>query len=140
MRREAAVHGLRAQRGSAPVAFAMTAAWVVLLALAVMQLALSFHVRTIVIDAAGEGARYAALKGNDLDAGASRAAELINAALTQDFAQGIDARLTTHPKDPGVELIEMHVEAPIPVIGLIGPKASMHCVGRALVEGGAYEP
>ena len=42
------------------------------LLLAVVQLALALHVRNTVLDAAAEGARYAALAGSSAEAGVQR--------------------------------------------------------------------
>ncbi|WP_277050321.1 TadE/TadG family type IV pilus assembly protein, partial [Ruania albidiflava] len=49
----------RAESGSALVDFLLVAVLVTVLVLGVVQLALVLHVRTVLIDSAAEGARYA---------------------------------------------------------------------------------
>lgn len=51
------------EHGSAPVDFALVSVLVVALGLGLLQLALGLHVRNVLVDAAGEGARRAALLG-----------------------------------------------------------------------------
>ena len=51
------------EAGSAVVDFALISSLVVVLAVGVVQLALAMHVRNVLTDVAGEGARRAALVG-----------------------------------------------------------------------------
>ncbi|MET0782884.1 MAG: TadE/TadG family type IV pilus assembly protein, partial [Leifsonia flava] len=68
---------VRDERGSAVVEFTLVSVLLTTLALAVVQLALALHVRNTVIDAAAEGARYAALADNTLADGEERTRMLI---------------------------------------------------------------
>lgn len=99
--------------------------------LAIIQLALALHVRTLVTDAAAEGARYAALRGNDLDAGAERTSELIQMVLPSGYAESISVRTEDHGT---ATIVAVTVIAPIPVLGLIGPSGSLEATGRAVLE------
>lgn len=101
------------------------------LTLAVVQLALALHVRNTALDAAAEGARYAALAGSSAGAGAERTRELIGSALSADFADDVTASTTTRG---GVPVVEVTVRAPLPLIGLFGPPRSLEVRGHAAVE------
>lgn len=99
--------------------------------LGVVQLALALHVRTMLTDAAAEGARYAALHGNDLDAGRDRTAELIAMTLPDAYAQSIAAGYDSYGD---VTLVTVTVSAPLPVLGLLGPSSTIVVTGRAVDE------
>lgn len=99
--------------------------------LGVVQLALALHVRTLLTDAASEGARYAALHGSDLGAGEQRAAELITTTLPAGYADDVAAGYESHGD---VTLVTLTVRAPLPVLGLLGPDATIVVTGRAVDE------
>lgn len=111
--------------------FSLVAVLLTALTLAVVQLALALHVRNTVLDAAAEGARYAALAGSSTDAGASRTRELIGSALSADFADDVAATTTVRG---GVPVVEVTVRTPLPLIGLFGPARSLEVSGHAAVE------
>lgn len=102
-----------------------------MLVLGVVQLALALHVRTMLTDAAAEGARYAALHGSDLVAGEQRTAELIAMTLPESYAQSIAAGYDSHGD---VTLVTVTVSAPLPVLGLLGPGGTIVVTGRAVDE------
>ncbi|WP_159622719.1 TadE/TadG family type IV pilus assembly protein [Ruania rhizosphaerae] len=119
------------ERGSALVDFLLVSVLVTALVLGVIQLALTLHVRTVLVDAAAEGARYAALHESALAAGQDRTAQLIGMTLPEDYASDVSAE--TGSID-GVDLVEVHVRAPIPVLGLFGPSGVLTVTGRAVAE------
>jgi len=119
------------ERGSALVDFLLVALLVTVLVLGVIQVALTSHVRNVLIDAAAEGARYAALDGRDLDQGAGRTEQLITSTLPSAYAQRVSADLVERQ---GVSLVEVRVQAPIPVLGLLGPSGLVDVTGRAVTE------
>ncbi|SED73326.1 TadE/TadG family type IV pilus assembly protein [Ruania alba] len=119
------------ERGSALVDFLLVSVLVTALMLAVVQLALTLHVRTVLIDAAAEGARFGALHGSSITAGQERTAALIDATLPSAYAQQVTAELGSAD---GVELVQVHVSAPVPVIGLLGPSGVISVTGRAVAE------
>lgn len=104
---------------------------VVALLLGVLQLTLALHVRNTLIDSAGEGARVAALAGSSTAAGVERTRELITTAVHPRYGSDVSARFAS---EDGLELVEVTVRAPIPVLGLLGPSGSMTVAGRAVLE------
>ncbi|MGF1660958.1 MAG: TadE/TadG family type IV pilus assembly protein [Kineosporiaceae bacterium] len=121
----------RGQDGSAAVDFALVSVLLTLVFLGVVQVALALHVRTTLTDAAGEGARLGALAGRQPGEGAVRTRDLAGAALTPAHAE--DVSVATTPV-PGGEVVVVTVRAPLPVLGLLGPR-SLEVRGRALREG-----
>lgn len=109
----------------------MVGVLVVVLALAVVQLALALHVRNTVLDAAAEGARYAALAGSSDVDGVLRTRELISAAISGDYAGDVSAARTTVA---GVPVVAITVRAKLPVVGLLGPDRALEVTGHAAVE------
>jgi Flp pilus assembly protein TadG len=101
------------------------------LVLAVVQLALALHVRNTVLDAAAEGARYAALAGSSPAAGVERTRELIGAAIAPAYASDVSAATTSVG---GVPAIAVTVVTSLPVVGLIGPPRGLEVTGHAAVE------
>jgi hypothetical protein len=101
------------------------------LALAVVQLALALHVRNTLLDAAAEGARYAALAGSNDGDGIARTRDLIGAAISSDYARDISASRSTVA---GVPVVAMTVRATLPVIGLLGFERALEVTGHAAVE------
>ncbi|MFF2494900.1 TadE/TadG family type IV pilus assembly protein [Agromyces sp. NPDC058064] len=122
---------MRDDRGSAVVEFTLVGVLLTALALAVVQLALALHVRNTVLDAAAEGARYAALAGADDADGVQRTRELISAAISADFAQDISASRSSLD---GVPVVAVTVRATMPVVGLLGVDRGMEVTGHAAVE------
>lgn len=122
---------LQRDDGSAVVDFVLVSVLVVTLLLGVLQLTLALHVRNTVIDAAGEGARYGALEGSSPQAGVARTRELITAALHPRYGQDVSAQVVDRD---GLELLEVTVRAPVPVLGLLGPAGTMTANGRAVLE------
>lgn len=112
--------------------FVLVSGLLVVLVAGVLQLALALHVRNTLIDAAGEGARYAALEGASLEDGERRARELVSTALSPSYAQ--DVRAGVGALD-GVPVIELTITAPLPVLGLLGPGGRTVATGHAVVEG-----
>ncbi len=101
------------------------------LLLAVVQLALALHVRNTVLDAAAEGARYAALAGSSADAGVQRTRALIGTAISADYARDVRAFSTSIG---GVPAVAVTVRTTLPVVGLIGPERALEVTGHASHE------
>ena len=132
MRPTAPGAGLEAERGSAIVDFVLVGALLTVLFVAVLQLALTLHVRNTLIDCAAEGARYGALSGSSPAAGAERTRQLINSAVDARYAADVEARTTSLD---GAPVVEVSVRVPLPVIGLFGPSGVIAVAGRAYAEG-----
>lgn len=101
------------------------------LLLAVVQLALALHVRNTVLDAAAEGARYAALAGSTPAAGVERTRVLIGTAISADYARDVAASTTTVGDAPAIAVT---VRTTLPVVGLIGPERALEVTGHAAIE------
>ena len=105
----------------------MVSALLMLLVVAVLQLALAVYVRNTLIDAAAEGARYAALADHSSSDGANRTAELIRAALGDAYARDITAQLDG-------DIVDVGVWARVPLLGLLGVDRSLEVHGHAIRE------
>ena len=121
---------LQGSSGSATVEFALVAPLLLAVALAVVQLALTLHVRTTVTSAAAEGARAAALAGADLSAGERRVRSLLAHSIAGDVIDDITVRRDLRG---GLVVVSVGVDARLPLIGLLGPTV-MHVDGHALAE------
>lgn len=119
------------ERGSAVAEFTLVGILLTVLALAVVQLALALHVRNTVLDAAAEGARYAALAGSGEQAGVARTRDLIGAAISREFGGDVTAGRTTIG---GVPAVAITVRATLPVIGLLGVEHGLEVTGHAVLE------
>lgn len=109
----------------------MVSGLVVVLFLAVLQLGLVLHIRNTLISCASEGARLGARADADPALGAMRARELIAASLSDAYARDVSVGTGVVG---GVQVVEVRVRAPFPVIGLIGPEGSLDVTGRAFQE------
>jgi Flp pilus assembly protein TadG len=122
---------LRGDDGDAAVDFVLVGALLTVLTLSVIQLGLALLIRNTVLDAAAEGARYAALADNGLDDGVQRTRDLITAALGTDYAGDIAASYEQHLGTSGTVIT---VRTPLPLIGLLGLEQGMEVQGHAAVE------
>ncbi|WP_345788775.1 TadE/TadG family type IV pilus assembly protein [Cryobacterium arcticum] len=111
--------------------FVMVSALLTALTLAVLQLALALHIRNTVLDAAAEGARYAALADSGLSEGAERSRDLITSALGPAYAADVSASYAEVAGAPGVQI---RVVAPLPLFGLLGMDRGLEVTGHAAVE------
>jgi Flp pilus assembly protein TadG len=119
------------ERGSAVVDFVMVGGLLTMFFLAIIQLTLVLHVRNTLIDAAASGARYGTLADRGASDAEERAAMLIETALNADFAQDIS---TTEVTFQGLRTLEVTIKAPMPVIGLIGPRDLLEVKGHAAIQ------
>jgi hypothetical protein len=119
------------ESGSAVADFAMTAGLLSLLFLAVFQLGLALHIRNTLISCASEGARYGARANATPQDGVARARQLVRASLSDRYAETITATTTTVD---GVQVLQLRIEAPLPVIGPLGPDRVLSVQARAFSE------
>ena len=117
-------------RGSAAVDFVLVSVLLTLMFAGVLQLALALHVRNTLVDAAGEGARYGALVGRDSSDAEARTEQLIASALSDRLADDVSASVE---QVDGVQTVVVLVRAPLPVLGLVGPR-SLELTGHAVDE------
>jgi len=121
----------RDETGDATVDFVLIGALLTVLTLAVIQLGLALLIRNTVLDAAAEGARYAALADNSLPDGTERTRDLITAAIGAGYAT--DIRASYHDRF-GIPAVTVTVHAPLPLIGLVGIGHAMEVQAHAAVE------
>ncbi len=121
----------RDETGSAIVDFVMVGALLTLMFVGVIQLALVLHVRNTLVDCASEGARYGAFADRTPADGAARTRELIVMSLSPRYADDVTA--TTTVLD-GVAVVEVRVDAPLPVVGLLGPRRGVSVAGHGVDE------
>jgi Flp pilus assembly protein TadG len=122
---------LHDDRGSAPAEFVMVSALLTIMTLSVLQLGLALHVRNTVLDAAAEGARFAALADNTPGDGVARTRDLIATALGPGYANDVTATSGTYLEHPAVTVT---VRAPLPLLGLIGMENGLEVSGHAAKE------
>lgn len=119
------------ERGSAVVEFVVVVPLLVLLVLAVVQIALALHVRSTLVSAAAEGARVAAVSGSDPAVGVRRTRTALAATVADGVVESVSARAV---RISGVATVEVEVRARLPVVGLLGPSALV-VRGHAISEG-----
>jgi len=117
-------------RGSAIVDFVLVTPMLVVVALAVLQIILVMHVRTVLTSAAAEGARAAALADADPRAGERRARTIIEESFVSSTVESIDVHPTRHG---AVVVMAIDIDARLPLLGLLGPTA-LHVQGHSLME------
>jgi len=122
---------LRDERGSAVAEFVLVGVLLTALTLAVLQLGLALHVRNTVLDAAAEGARFAALADNTPADGVARCRRLITVSIGADYARDVTASSATWRGHPAIAIT---VRTTLPVIGLIGIAGALEVSGHAAVE------
>jgi Flp pilus assembly protein TadG len=121
----------RSDEGSAVVEFVFVGVLLTALTLGVLQLGLALHVRNTLQDAASEGARWASLVGSSPQEGLRRTRELITTAVGARYATDVSV---SSSQRQGAPAVVMTVTAPIPMMGLWGPDASMEVSGHAAQE------
>lgn len=123
--------GLDHDAGSAVAEFVMVVSLLTVLTLSVLQLGLALHIRNTVLDAAAEGARFAALADSGLPDGEARTRDLITAAIGPAYATNVQASFGSYA---GHASAQVRVIAPMPLLGLMGPGDGLEVVGHAAVE------
>lgn len=119
------------ERGSAVVDFVLVGGLLTMFFLAIIQLTLILHVRNTLIDAAASGARYGTLADRGAADAEERTRGLIGVALNSGFAEHVS---TSEATVQGFRTLEVTVRAPMPVIGLIGPREMLEVKGHAALQ------
>lgn len=123
-----------ADTGSAVVDFALVGGLLTLLFLAILQLGLVVHVRNTLVDCAAEGARLGARADRQPSDGAQRARDLVAAELSKTYARRLSEVQAARVDRRGVQVVEVRMRAPLPLIGLIGPSGGLTVTGHAYDE------
>ena len=118
------------ERGNATVGFALVTPMLIAVALAVLQLALTMHVRATLAAAAAEGARAAAMSGADPTAGERRTRAVLGGNVAGEVVEQVTVQRELHD---GVLVVLVRVRAKLPLLGLLGPTL-MEVEGHALQE------
>lgn len=121
----------RDERGSAVADFVLVLVVLIPVVLGILQVALVMHVRNTLASAAAEGARYAATLDRGPADGAARTRSQIDGAVSERFAQDVEAHPATVDGAPGVEVV---VHATVPALGLGGPGIELTVTGHAVEE------
>ena len=121
----------RDERGAAIVDVSLVLPLLLLVFLLVLQLGLMLHVRNTLIVSAAEGARVGARVDAELADGVARTEDLISGALNEAYAANVTSQRATVG---GVAVVEVTVQAPLPVLALFGPEASLTVTARAFEE------
>lgn len=119
------------EKGSAVVDFVLVGSLLTLFFLAIIQLTLVLHVRNTLVDAAASGARYGTLADRGAADAEERTRGLILTALNESFAGQVSSDEVTYQ---GFRTLQVTVRAPMPVIGLIGPRGMLEVKGHAAVQ------
>lgn len=124
-------NGTDPEHGAAVVEFVLVGALLTLFFLAIVQLTLVLHIRNTLIDAAASGARYGTLADRSSGDARDRTVQLVTAALNSEFARDVSTSESTYQ---GIRTLEVTVRAPLPVIGLIGPRGLLEVHGHAAIQ------
>ncbi len=120
-----------AERGSAVADFALVSGLLVLVFLAVLQLAIGLHVRNTLVASAAEGARLAASADRTLSDGIGRTRELVRSSLSPTYAGDVTA---WYDSSSGMRVVVVRVSAPLPLVGLLGPSEHLTVTAHAIAE------
>nr|WP_243858964.1 TadE/TadG family type IV pilus assembly protein [Actinomyces sp. ZJ308] len=123
--------GTRGESGSAVVDFVMVGALVIIVFVALLQVALGVYARNVLTDAAGDGARRAALVGGTEAEARQRVQVLSDAALRRGY---VDTVTVSRVPSGDLTIVEVTVKAPFPVLGLFGPGGTLTATGHAVDE------
>lgn len=123
--------GLSHDRGSSPVEFVLVAGLLTLLTLGVLQFGLVVYVRNVAHDAAVEGAYRGALADQTPADGADRTRDIIDRTIGPAYAGDVRARRTARG---GLDVVEVTVRTPVPLIGLVGVPRMLEVHGVAPAE------
>ena len=110
----------------------MVSSLVLLLGIGVFQLGLLLHVRNTLVACAAEGARAGARADATSADAVTRTRSLITQSLSAEYAGQVSAHQAGTGE--GIQVVEVSVTAPTPVIGLLGPTGTMSVTGRAFAE------
>ena len=109
----------------------MVGALVIVVFVALLQVALGVYARNVLTDAAGDGARRAALVGGTEAEARRRVQTLSDAALRRGY---VDTVTVSRVPSGDLTIVEVTVKAPFPVLGLLGPGGTLTVTGRAVDE------
>lgn len=123
-------------RGAAAVEFALVTVPLVLLLLAVLQVAVYLHIRNVVVAGAAEGARQAAVADRSTSDGGPAAERVLAAGVPGRVADGIACTASEEAGAGGTVLVAVRCRGGVPaVLAAVGPRLPIDATARALKEG-----
>jgi Flp pilus assembly protein TadG len=123
------------QRGAAVVEFVFVSVLVVVLLLAVLQVAVYVHVRNVVTASAQEGARYAANADVSSSAGAEYAVAVVARATSVQTAEGLACSSAEDVDGSGLVLVVVRCSGSVPpLLAGLGNLLPVEVTGRAVKE------
>lgn len=120
-----------AEAGNATTEFVMVIGLVVLLFAGVLQVAFVLYTRNMMVDAAASGARYGTLLDRSYEDGAVRTRQLLDDNLPVGGTTEVSYQVVNHS---GVQMLEMRVNAPLPIIGPFGVPHTLTVSGHAALQ------
>ncbi len=121
----------RDERGAAVTDFVLVSALLVLVFVVVLQVGLALWTRNTLVAAAQEGARVAARVDATPAMGIARTRELILAQLSPRYAADVTIG---EASAGGARVAVVTIQAPVPVLGPLGPDRGITARGRAYLE------
>jgi Flp pilus assembly protein TadG len=123
------------ERGSAVVDFVMVSILILMLLLAVLQVAVYVHVRNVVTASAQEGARFAANADVDSAIGAARTVEVVARATSVQTAEGLACTSAEEVDRSGLTLVVVRCSGTVPsLLAVLGNLLPLEVTGRAVKE------
>ena len=108
---------------------------IVVLLLAVLQVAVYVHVRNVVVASAQEGARYAANADVPTGAAEARTLEVVARATTAQTADGLACTADQEADASGLTLVVVRCEGAVPaLLAGLGNLLPVRVTGRAVEE------
>jgi Flp pilus assembly protein TadG len=127
--------GIDGERGSAVVDFVLVSVLIMVLLLAVLQVAVYVHLRNVVTASAQAGARYAANADVDSAAGAGRTVEVVARATSQRTAVGLACTSTEEADASGLTLVVVRCSGSVPtLLAGLGNLLPLQVTGHAVKE------
>lgn len=128
--------GRSVDRGAAVVEFVLVSIPLLLLLLAVLQVAVYLHVRNVVVASAAEGARYGANADRPAGAGGPFAEQVVSQGLSVHTAAGIHCTAGEEAGAGGTVLVAVHCRGALPAVLAIGSHLlPVNATARAIKEG-----
>ena len=120
-----------ADAGNATAEFVMVIGLVVLLFAGVLQVAFVLYTRNMMVDAAASGARYGTLLDRTYEDGAVRTRQLLTDSLPTGGVANVSYQVVNQN---GVQMLEMQVNAPLPILGPFGVPNTLTVSGHAALQ------
>ena len=123
------------ERGGAVVEFVFVSVLVVVLLLAVLQVAVYVHTRNVVTASAQEGARYAANADVPSSTGADRTVAIVARATSVQTAEGLVCTAGEVADASGLTLVVVRCSGAVPtLLAGLGNLLPLEVTGRAVKE------